>query len=560
MAKKTYVVLKLKDEFTKPLSTAQKGTKAFEKQVNVARKSLAKMTDSGMTKLTAFGKKAGKVALGIGTAFAGIALAKGWERMVNIDNARTKLEAIGNSAEGVSKIMDNALASVKGTAYGMDAAATTAASAVAAGIEPGKKLESYLSSVADAAAVAGADMDDMGSIFNKVATKGSATNEVLTQLSERGIPIYQYLAKETGKTASEVFDLAKDGKISLEQFQNAVKNNIGGAAKEMGSKTITGAISNMKASISRIGSNFLGSSDDENSFAGKLLPAINKVTEYLGKLEEKAKEWGAVFGEKLGGAIDWVAKNFDKLKAAAKALLPIIAGFYSMIIVYNLLMKLKKGIIAVKGAITLVQLAGGGLKGLLMANPIMVVAIAIGVLVTAFITLYTKSEKFRKVCNKVWAVLKKVASYIAETVIEKFNKLKAAVSGVVKAVKKVISGFKKLFGSGDKNVNVNVNDNTGGYTGTSANSKKSRVAKKGAHKALGTTYFAGGATGFNELGSEEAILPSGTRIIPADKVAGGGQNVTVNLTIQGNVIGNKAYMEETGNYIAGRLLSAMANS
>ena len=371
MAKKTYVVLKLKDEFTKPLSTAQKGTKAFEKQVNVARKSLAKMTDSGMTKLTAFGKKAGKVALGIGTAFAGIALAKGWERMVNIDNARTKLEAIGNSAEDVSKIMDNALASVKGTAYGMDAAATTAASAVAAGIEPGKKLESYLSSVADAAAVAGADMDDMGSIFNKVATKGSATNEVLTQLSERGIPIYQYLAKETGKTASEVFDLAKDGKISLEQFQNAVKNNIGGAAKEMGSKTITGAISNMKASISRIGSNFLGSSDDENSFAGKLLPAINKVTEYLGKLEEKAKEWGAVFGEKLGSAIDWVAKNFDKLKAAAKALLPIIAGFYSMIIVYNLLMKLKKGIMAVKGAITLVQLAGGGLKGLLMANPIM---------------------------------------------------------------------------------------------------------------------------------------------------------------------------------------------
>ena len=561
MAKKAYVVLKLKDEFSKPLITAKEGTKKFEKQVKLTQKTLAKMTDNGMASLTKFSKKVAKVATGAAAAFAGIALAKGWERMVNIDNARTKLEAIGNSAEDVSKIMDNALASVKGTAYGMDAAATTAASAVAAGIEPGKKLESYLSSVADAAAVAGADMDDMGSIFNKVATKGSATNEVLTQLSERGIPIYQYLAKETGKTASEVFDLAKDGKISLEQFQNAVKNNIGGAAKEMGSKTITGAISNMKASISRIGSNFLGSSDDENSFAGKLLPAINKVTEYLGKLEEKAKEWGAVFGEKLGSAIDWVTKNFDKLKIAIKILLPMVAGFYSFITVYNTLMKLKKGLIELSNTMKIVKALGGGFKALLAANPIMVVAIAIGVLVTAFVTLYTNSEKFRKVCHKVWAVLKKVASYIAETVIEKFNKLKAAVSAVVKAVKKVISGFKKLFGSGDKNVNVNVNDNTGGYTGTSANSKKSRVAKKGAHKALGTTYFAGGATGFNELGSEEAILPSGTRIIPADKVgAGGGQNVTVNLTIQGNVIGNKAYMEETGNYIAGRLLSAMANS
>ena len=186
------------------------------------------------------------------------------------------------------------------------------------------------------------------------------------------------------------------------------------------------------------------------------------------------------------------------------------------------------------------------------------VAIAIGVLVTAFITLYTKSEKFRKVCNKVWSVLKKVASYIAETVIEKFNALKEAVSKVVDTVNDIIDGFKSLFGSGDKNVNVNVNDNTGAYSGTRA---KDKVAAKGKHKALGTTYFAGGATGFNELGSEEAILPSGTRIIPADKVgAGGGQSVTVNLTIQGNVIGNKAYMEETGNYIAGRLLSAMANS
>ncbi len=558
MAKKAYVVLKLKDEFTKPLTTAQKGTKAFEKQVNVARKSLTKMTDSGMTKLTSLGKKAGKVALGISAAFAGIALAKGWERMINIDNARTKLSAIGNSAEDVSKIMDNALASVKGTAYGMDAAATTAASAVAAGIEPGKKLESYLSSVADAAAVAGTDMDEMGSIFNKVATKGSATNEVLTQLSERGIPIYQYLAEETGKTASEVFDLAKDGKISLETFQKAVKKSIGGAAKEMGSKTINGAISNMKASISRIGSNFLGSSDDENSFAGKLLPAINKATEALGKMEEKAKEWGAVFGEKLGNAIEWVTQNFDKLKAVAKTLLPIIAGFYTMITVYNLLMKLKKGIIAVKGAIDLVKLAGGGLKGLMLTNPIGLVAVAIGVLVTAFITLYTKSEKFRKVCHKVWSVLKKVASYIAETVIAKFEALKEAVSKVVDAVSDIIQGFKDFFGGGDKNVNVNVNDNTGTYSGTRA---KDKVSAKGKHKALGTTYYAGGATGFNELGPEAAIFPSGTQIIPADKVGKGrAQNVTVNLTIQGNVIGNKAYMEETGNYIAGRLLSAMANS
>ena len=315
MAKKAYVVLKLKDEFSRPLKKAEKGTKEFDKTVELANKRIKKFSKAAMQDLTTFGTKTAKVLAGTATALAGVVLAKGWSRMTQIDNAKVKLEAIGNSAESVQKIMDNALASVKGTAYGMDAAATTAAAAVAAGIKPGKALEKYLSSVADAAAVAGIEMDEMGTIFNKVATRGTANNEVLTQLSERGIPIYQYLAKEIGTTAGKVFDMAKDGEISLETFQKAVRSNIGGAAKEMGSKTISGAISNVNAALSRIGANFIGSADNKNTFAGQLLPVINKLAESLGKAEDKAKEWGAVFGAKVSKAIEYVTKNIDSIIA-----------------------------------------------------------------------------------------------------------------------------------------------------------------------------------------------------------------------------------------------------
>lgn len=554
MAKKAYVVLKLKDEFTKPLFKAQKGTKAFEKEVQLAQKSLTKMTDRGMTKLTKFGKRAASVAAGTAAAFAGMALTKGWSRMTKIDDAKVKLEAIGNSAEDVQKIMDNALASVKGTAYGMDAAATTAASAVTAGITPGKKLESYLRSVADAAAVAGIEMDEMGAIFNKVATRGTANNEVLTQLSERGIPIYQYLAKEIGTTSEKVFDMAKKGEISLAVFQEAVKKSIGGAAKEMGSKTITGAIANMGAAVSRIGANFLGSADDKGSFAGKLLPLLNRATEALGKLEDKAKDWGAAFGDKAGDAIDWMSKNFDKIKRVAKAALPVIAGFYSTLLAYNGIMKVKKGLLDLNISIRTIAKSGGLIKGLLAANPILFVAIAIGALVTAVITLYQKSETFRKICNKLWAVLKKVASFVAGSVVHRFEKLKATVEAVVGAVKTVIDKFKELFGSGSRDITVKAkwDENTTIPTNDDL---------RGKNKALGTTYFAGGRTGFNEIGPEEAVLPSGTRIIPADKAGKsiGGRSVTVNLTVQGNVIGNREYMEETGNYIAKRVMAAMEN-
>ena len=61
MAKKAYVVLKLKDEFTKPLFKAKEGTKRFEKEVKLARASLAKMTDDGMARMTKFGKRVASV-------------------------------------------------------------------------------------------------------------------------------------------------------------------------------------------------------------------------------------------------------------------------------------------------------------------------------------------------------------------------------------------------------------------------------------------------------------------------------------------------------------------
>lgn len=244
-------------------------------------------------------------ALRAASALAGLTLKKGWDRMTDIDNAKVKLEAIGNSAEDVSKIMENATASVKGTAYGLNEAAQTAASAVAAGIKPGEELESYLSTVSDAAAVAGIDMGSMGSIFNKVATQGKASNEVLQQMAEAGIPVYQYLSEQLGVTASDVFEMASDGEISLSAFQKSVEGHIGGAAKTIGSKTITGTISNLKASISRIGANFLGSADDADSFAGRILPLLNDFMGSLGGVEEKAKKWGSVFGEVFGGIIDY---------------------------------------------------------------------------------------------------------------------------------------------------------------------------------------------------------------------------------------------------------------
>ena len=270
-----------------------------------------------------FGSKAMTALKASGVAAAGVVIAKGWGRMTAIDEAKAKLTALGHSVEEVKSISENANAAVKGTAYGMDQAMTAAAAATAAGIQPGKELTRYLSLMGDAAAVAGVDMNEMGSIFNKVAANGKVTTEEMNQLADRGIPIWQLLAKETGKSVEELRDDISSGKVDINDFQNAIEAGMGGAAKTIGSTTLKGALSNIGASLSRIGANFLGSADDANSFAGKLLPLFNKLMTFMGTLENGAKVLGTAIGNILGPIMTGLGQVFSTLTKGSGSLGPL---------------------------------------------------------------------------------------------------------------------------------------------------------------------------------------------------------------------------------------------
>ena len=154
-------------------------------------------SSAGSRATSAFGKIFGGTIPGLITkAFAGIsiggtlgaAFTKGFNRLKAIDMAQAKLRGLGNDAQSVELIMQNASAAVKGTAFGLDAAATAAAGAVAAGIQPGERLEAVLKSVSNSAAASGSSMEEMGAIYNKVASLGKAQNDVLQQVADRGRP------------------------------------------------------------------------------------------------------------------------------------------------------------------------------------------------------------------------------------------------------------------------------------------------------------------------------------------------------------------------------------
>lgn len=193
----------------------------------------------------------------LAAAGLGGALTAGFKRLTAIDDAKFKLQGLGNSAADVQSIMDNALAAVKGTAFGLDEAATTAASAVAAGIKPGEELTNYLKLTSDTAAIAGTNLADMGGIFNSVQTSGKAMTGDLRMLADRGLPVFTWLQEATGKTGEDFNKFVEEGGISAQMFRDAVANNIAGAAQNMGG-SVRGSLSNLKASFSRFGAELSG--------------------------------------------------------------------------------------------------------------------------------------------------------------------------------------------------------------------------------------------------------------------------------------------------------------
>ena len=274
------------------------GGPAVKSSVDKAGSSLGSKLMGTMTKTVkgAAATVGGTIAAGIGTA-----LVKGFARLNAIDTAQAKLKGLGNDSKTVSKVMDNALASVKGTAFGLGDAATVGAQAVASGIKPGKELEGVLKSVANSAAASGSEMSEMGSIYAKVASTGKAQNDVLSQVADRGIPIYQALADQLGVTADEVFAMASKGKIGFAEFQDAMTSAAGTVATEL-SNTVGGSWSNFIASLGRVGAGLLG------GVFPQIAPSIQGITSALAPLEDAAGKVGEKVGKVLAPAFDWLGK------------------------------------------------------------------------------------------------------------------------------------------------------------------------------------------------------------------------------------------------------------
>lgn len=296
----------------------------------------------------------GAVALGAFT------VKKGLDRALQIESAEAKLKGLGHTSGSVSKIMDSALASVKGTSFGLGEAATIAASAVAAGVKPGKELTAYLKQTADAATIAGADLGEMGGIINKVTTSGKVYTENLNQLSERGLPIFQWLQDEYGVSADRLRDMVRRGEVDSGTFNKVIRDNIGGAALESG-KTTQGAFKNMLAAVGRVGEGFIG------GFLSTFRGGFVELTGVIDSVVPVAERLGRGLKNAVDGFIDWI-KNSEGVKTAAEGVRDFITELWKSFRDLWGALQGSGALDTFKGAIEGILKVGGNVLGFLSEN------------------------------------------------------------------------------------------------------------------------------------------------------------------------------------------------
>lgn len=289
---------------------------------------------AGALKATAVG------ALAAVGAVAGKALVGGFGRLTSIDTATKKLEGLGIKGKQLTKTMDNALASVKGTAFGLDEAATAAGALVASGIQPGNNMEKALKGIANVAAVAGRSMADVSPIFTDAAAAGKITGDTLMRLEQSGIAASQMLSKEMGISVDELRKKVQKGEISFEEFTSAIEGPLGSAAATMGT-SFKGMVANIGAAMNRMGATAL-----KPVFEGlkTVMPSVIALFDRLGEaikpIVEKLAPHVTKFFEWLKGILDGI--EFGKVTEGAGGMVSVFLTMSEK--VQEVVMKMLQGL------------------------------------------------------------------------------------------------------------------------------------------------------------------------------------------------------------------------
>lgn len=381
---------------------------------------------------------------------------------------------------------------------------------------------------------------------------------------------------DTAKRAQIIMDTLADTYYgAADAFYANNKALIQARQNEVAMQKVTGALG--EASVIAKGKlwELLGVASDGSVSTGSVLEwVLQKVEAFKAKIETiDVSKYAPMITEAVqkvqtGIGIAWkiISPILEQAVKHADVLIPAVLGVVTAIsgvsIVADVAGKVMTFVSTIKSVITTVK-AAGGIMSWVASGPIGLIIAGIAAAVVVVVLLIKNFDKVKAVAQTVFGGIKTFITTLVDAFKSLGLQIKNAFWGAFNWVKKKIqpiidwisdkigkirSGFEKI-GNFFSNLGFGSSANTGSQYSLSANGGK----------ATGTPYFRGGLTRVNEGGRGEIMnLPNGTQIIPHDvaKKQQKANNISVQVTIQGNVIGNRAFMEQTGAYIANKILVA----
>lgn len=275
------------------------------------------------------------------TVVGGMALTGGARRIADTQQADVVLETMGIDEAGRKELLGQYKGLAQNTPYATGSVAMLGSGLLSAGMSQ-DDLQGALQGAIDTGALYGMSLEDIGMPLKQIQAKGKAQGDDIMQLTDRGIPIYKWLAEQKGVDQSQVADLVSKGQISSDDvFQALAKNSEGGAEKAAG--TLKGSWTNFLSSISQGGEAFL-------------TPLVGPLTDLL----KGAKDTISAMKPALSILGEFTAVLVKGITPALPVLIPLVVGLGGGLLALAAAAKAALIVKSLAGGVQLLARAFGG--------------------------------------------------------------------------------------------------------------------------------------------------------------------------------------------------------
>ncbi|MBQ4230679.1 MAG: phage tail tape measure protein, partial [Salinivirgaceae bacterium] len=303
------------------------------------------------------------------------------------------------------------------------------------------ELGAALPRVTGSAATLGVTIDELMATFATLTGVSGNTAEVSTQLSA----IFTSLIKPTSEAsqlAAEMgiqFDAATiTAAGGMEQFLAQLKECVQEYSASSGTLEtevygrLFGSAEAVRALIPLTGNLADKFSDNVAAMADSAGTAEGAFNQMSATGEAQSVMWRnslASMTDWIGGVLSSKAPMTDFITSAGQSVTSIMAigtAMKALMATENAQLILTKTLTVVTKAWSAVQAV---LNGILAANPISIIVLAIAALVAGVIAAYQKCDKFREVCDILWAAIKNVAAIVWDSLVKAFHTVVDAIKG-----------------------------------------------------------------------------------------------------------------------------------